>query len=118
MYREWLNGGRSDRNGSEVFVSVGQETRGLVGERGLKSWSWKVRHDWYIGSGSMVDRSDGNGSGAFVSVGQENRELVGERRGLMGWSGRGKGKGRVKSAFWHVPDECVMRSDLNFRVRS
>ena len=36
----------------------------------------------------------------------------------MGWSGRGKGKGRVKSAFWHVPEECVMRSDLNFRVRS
>ena len=40
------------------------------------------------------------------------------KRGLMGWSEKGKRKGRVKSAFWHVPDECVMRSDLNFRVRS
>lgn len=65
----------------------------------------------------MVDRSDGNGSEAFVLVGQENRGLVGER-GLMGWSGRGKGKGRVKSVFWHVPGECVMRSDLSSRVRS
>lgn len=72
---------RSDRNGSEAFVSVGQKNRGLVGERGLMAWSGKVRHDWYIGSGSMVDRSDRNGSEAFVSVGQENRELVDERGG-------------------------------------
>ena len=56
-------------------------------KRGLKSWSGKVRHDWCIGSGSMVDRPDRNGSEAFVLVGQKNRGLVGER-GLMAWSGK------------------------------
>lgn len=59
-------------------------------------------------------------SSGFMKVCAAGREVgdLSVKRGLMCWSERGKGKGRVKSAFWHVPDECVMRSDLNFRVRS
>lgn len=99
--------GRSDRDGSEAFVLVGQEDRGLVGERrGLKSWSGEVRHDWYMGVVQWWTGLMGMVQGHLCWLVRRIGKLS-MKRGLMGWSERGKRKGRVKSAFWHVPEECV-----------